>query len=49
MAHRLAPEAEADLDNIWYYIASESGSLEIADKLIDSIADRFSYCPAIRT
>jgi toxin ParE1/3/4 len=41
MAHRVAPQAEADLDNIWYYVAKESGSIEIADRLIDSITERF--------
>jgi toxin ParE1/3/4 len=41
MAHRLAPQAEAELDDIWYYIAKESGSVEIADRLIDSITERF--------
>jgi toxin ParE1/3/4 len=41
MAHRLAPEAETDLDDIWYYVAKESGSIEIADRLIDSITERF--------
>jgi toxin ParE1/3/4 len=41
MAHRLALEAEADLDDIWYYTAKESGSIEIADGLIDSITERF--------
>jgi toxin ParE1/3/4 len=41
MAHRVAPEAEAELDNIWYYVAKESGSIEIADRLIDSITGRF--------
>jgi plasmid stabilization system protein ParE len=41
MAHRLAPEAEAELDEIWYYIAAESNSIQIADRLIDSITDRF--------
>jgi hypothetical protein len=47
MAHRLAPEAEAEveLDEIWYYIARESCSVEIADRLIDSITDRFFLCP----
>jgi len=40
MAHRLAPEAEAELDDIWYYVAKESGSIEIADRLIDSLTDR---------
>src|ERR1700681_3407641 len=41
MAHRVAPEAEAELDNIWDYVAKDSGSIEIADRLIDSIAERF--------
>lgn len=41
MAHRLAPEVESELDDIWYYIARESGSIEIADRLIDSITARF--------
>jgi len=41
MAHRVAPEVEADLDNIWYYVAKESDSIEIADRLIDSISARF--------
>jgi toxin ParE1/3/4 len=26
---------------IWYYVASESGSLDVADRFIDSITDRF--------
>lgn len=41
MPHRLAPEAEGDLDEIWFYTAKESGSIEIADRLIDSISERF--------
>ena len=41
MGHRVAPGAEADLDGIWYYVAKESGSTEIADRLIDSITERF--------
>jgi toxin ParE1/3/4 len=41
MAHRLAPQAESDLDDIWYYVAQESANLEIADRLIDSIVERF--------
>ncbi|MFZ0803456.1 MAG: type II toxin-antitoxin system RelE/ParE family toxin [Terriglobales bacterium] len=41
MSHRVAPQAEAELDGIWYYVAKESGSLEIADRLIDSITQRF--------
>lgn len=41
MLHRVAPEAEADLDAIFYYVANESGHIEIADRLIDSITRRF--------
>jgi toxin ParE1/3/4 len=42
MAHRLAPEAEAELDDTWYYIATDSGSIEVADRVIDSIAGTFA-------
>jgi toxin ParE1/3/4 len=41
MAHRVSQRAEADLADIWYYIAKESGSIEIANRLIDSISNRF--------
>jgi len=41
MAHRLAPRAVQDLEEIWFYVASESGSVEVANRLIDSITDRF--------
>ncbi len=40
--HRLAPEAELDLDHIWSYIATRSGSFETADRVVDNITDRFS-------
>ena len=43
MPHRTAPEAEADLDEIWRYVAVESGSLKTADKLIDAITRRFLH------
>jgi len=46
MAHRLAPQVAVELDDIWYYIARDSGSIEIADRLIDSITDRFSAQPS---
>src|SRR5271157_1285441 len=42
MAHRLAPEVETELDNIWYCIAKESGNTEIADP-----ADRFHHPPLL--
>jgi toxin ParE1/3/4 len=41
MAHRLAPQARAELDNIWNYIARESGSFAAADGVIDAITARF--------
>ncbi len=41
MAHRLAAKAEADLDAIWWRIATESGSVEIADRQIETITNRF--------
>ena len=42
MAFRIAPQAESDLDDIWYFIATESGSVEIADRFIDTITARFA-------
>lgn len=41
MAHRVAPQAEPDLDDIWYYVASESGSVATADRIIDAVISRF--------
>jgi toxin ParE1/3/4 len=41
MGHRRTSQADSDLDDIWYYVASKSGSLDIADRFIDSITDRF--------
>jgi toxin ParE1/3/4 len=43
MAHCIAPRAEADLDEIWLYVAKESGSMEVATRLVDSITDRFCF------
>jgi toxin ParE1/3/4 len=41
MAHLLAPEVEGELDDIWYYVVSQSGNTDLADSLIDSITERF--------
>ena len=41
MGVRLLPQVDAELDDIWLYIARESGSAEIANRLIDTIIDRF--------
>jgi toxin ParE1/3/4 len=41
MAHRLAPQARAELSNIWNYIARENGNAAVADGVIDDITERF--------
>ena len=41
MGHIRSPQARSDLLEIWFYIATNSGSLDVADRLIDSITDRF--------
>jgi len=41
VSHRIAPAAERDLDDVWYYVAKESASLDIANRLVDEITDRF--------
>jgi hypothetical protein len=38
---RLSPEAEAELDAIWIRIATESGSTDIATRLVENITERF--------
>jgi len=39
---RLAAEAEAELDDIWLYTARESGSENIATRVIENIRRQFS-------
>ena len=39
---RLAAEAEAELDGIWLYTARESGSEDIATRVIENIRQQFS-------
>jgi len=41
MAHRLAPQARAELSGIWNYIFKESGNAVAADSVIDAITERF--------
>jgi plasmid stabilization system protein ParE len=38
---RLSPEAEAELDGNRIHVARESGSLDIATRVVESIAERF--------
>ena len=42
MRIRLAPQARADLDEIWLYIARESGSIPTATRLVNTITDKFN-------
>jgi toxin ParE1/3/4 len=41
MAHRVSPQAQSDLDEIWSFVAIQAGSIEIADRLIETITERF--------
>jgi len=41
MAHRVAVRARADLDDIWVYVARETGSEVIADHQVNAITSRF--------
>jgi len=40
MPYRLAPQAEADIEDIAFYVFVDSGSLDIADRLVHSITER---------
>jgi toxin ParE1/3/4 len=41
MARQWAPGADADLDDIWYYVATESGNPDRADRFVASLTERF--------
>ena len=38
---RLSLEAEAELDDIWLYIAREGGGIDIAARVVERITERF--------
>lgn len=40
MGHVCSPQAESDLDDIWFYLVSETGNVDLADRVVDSIASR---------
>jgi plasmid stabilization system protein ParE len=42
MRIRLAPQARADLDAIWLYIARDGGNTNLATRTVGSIADKFA-------
>lgn len=41
MALRVSAEAEAELDESWLHVATESGDANAAERLINSITDHF--------
>ena len=41
MPYRLSRRAASDLDDIWHYIAVQSGSEALADRQVDTLVDRF--------
>ena len=41
MAVVRSPQTDLDLEDIWLYVAERSGSEETADRLIDTIVNRF--------
>ena len=38
---RVSGAAERDLDEIWKYIAERAASIDVADRVVDSIVDTF--------
>jgi toxin ParE1/3/4 len=42
MAVRISTQAEAELEEIWHYLATESGSVEVGHRLLDLFGDKFS-------
>lgn len=41
MVLRVSAEVEAELDEIWLYVATEGGDVGAAERLINSITDHF--------
>jgi toxin ParE1/3/4 len=41
MAYRLAPQAEADLEEIALYVFHETSNIEVADRVVQLIVERF--------
>jgi len=38
---RVAPEVEAEVDDMWLHIAKESGNIDIATRVVERIAEHF--------
>jgi toxin ParE1/3/4 len=41
MAVLVSPQVKAELDDIWIYIARESASSDIADRVVDAVTETF--------
>ena len=37
----ISPQVETELDEIWLYIATESSSIDVADRVVKSITEQF--------
>ena len=48
MRIRISPQARADLDEIWFYIAEEGGSEILATRVIAAITDKFALFARFR-
>lgn len=48
MALLLSRQVKTEVDEIWSYIAVESGSVDIADRVVDAITETFFRYPGIR-
>ena len=46
MAHRLSPEAEAELDDIWWHIVQSGVSVDVAGRVVALITERFHLLAA---
>lgn len=42
MAHRLSRRAQDDSDDTWLYLARESGSEAVTDRMVDTLTERFT-------
>jgi toxin ParE1/3/4 len=41
MSLLISRQIKSEVDDIWFYVARESGSAEIADRVVDAITDTF--------
>ena len=49
MDFRVAPQAESDLDDMWYFVATESSNIDVADRVLNRSPPGSHSLPANRT